>query len=63
MAYFDVSAPWDDGPERSPPIIRHAASPLSNWPHLTLSAQTLMMHRPGEIEHDARHGGSNGCPT
>ena len=28
-----------------------------------LSSHPLMMHRPGEIEHDARHGGSNGCPT
>ena len=27
------------------------------------SSHPLMMHLPGEIEHDARHGGSNGCPT
>ena len=42
---------------------RYRSLPFSNWPHFTLSAQTPTRHPSGENEHDARHGGSNGCPT
>ena len=35
------------------------------WPSLALCANPLMIYRPRGrgIEHDARYGGSNGCPS
>ena len=47
-------------PPKDPPW---SISALERTSNLALSAQALMMHRPGGFEHDARHGGSNGCPT
>ena len=31
------------------------------WP--SICANPLVIYRPGEIEHDARYGGSNGLPS
>ena len=63
MANFGGSGPQADGAESSPQKLCPAASPFSNPPHLALSAQTPAHHPSDENEHDARHGGSNGCPS